>query len=154
MPPLLILLLLLIIVPLVEIYILIEVGQAIGALSTIGLCVLTAVIGGLLLRQQGVETLRRAQLNLDRGAVPAVEMFEGLALGLGGVLLLTPGFATDLIGFACLIPFTRRLLIHVLMRRVHVQYGPIEGQTRRPPPEGQDAIEGEYRRNDPDNDGR
>ncbi|MFV8836629.1 FxsA family protein [Aquisalimonas sp.] len=144
------LLLLLIIVPLVEIFILIEVGKVVGALSTIGLCVLTAVIGGLLLRQQGMETLRRARTNMDRGTVPAVEMFEGMALAVGGVMLLTPGFATDLIGFACLIPFTRRLVVHALMRRVHVQYGPIDGQARRRPPSGQDAIEGEFERRDQD----
>lgn len=144
------LLLLLIIIPLVEIFILIEVGKVVGALSTIGLCVLTAVIGGVLLRQQGLETLRRARVNIDRGTVPAVEMFEGMALAVGGVMLLTPGFATDLIGFACLIPFTRRLVVHALMRRVHVQYGPIHGQANRRPPSGQDAIEGEFERRDRD----
>ncbi|SEP04187.1 FxsA family protein [Aquisalimonas asiatica] len=143
-----VLLLLLIIVPLVEIFILIEVGKVVGALATIGLCVLTAVIGGLLLRQQGVETLRRARANLDRGTVPAVEMFEGMALAVGGVMLLTPGFATDVIGFACLIPFTRRMVVHALLRRVHVQYGPIDGQASRRPPSGQDAIEGEFERRD------
>ena len=144
-----VLLLLLIVVPLVELFILIEVGQVIGALATIGLCVLTAVIGGALLRQQGLQTLQRARVNLDRGAVPAVEMLEGLALGAGGIMLLTPGFATDVIGFACLIPVTRRLIIHALMRRVHVRYGPVEGQPSRRSPDGREAIEGEYRRNDP-----
>lgn len=144
------LLLLLIIVPLVEIFILIEVGKVVGALSTIGLCVLTAVIGAALLRQQGVATLQRARVNLDRGTVPAVELFEGLALAVGGVMLLTPGFATDAIGFACLIPFTRRLVVHALMKRVHVQYGPVEGQASRRPPTGQDAIEGEFERRDHD----
>lgn len=144
-----VLLLLLIVVPLVELFILIEVGQVIGALATIGLCVLTAVIGGALLRHQGLQTLQRARLNLDRGAVPAVEMFEGLALGVGGIMLLTPGFATDVIGFACLIPGTRRLMIHALMRRVHVQYGPVQGHASDRPAQGRDAIEGEYRRSDP-----
>lgn len=144
------LLLLLIVVPLVEIFILIEIGQVIGALSTIGLCVLTAVIGGFLLRQQGLETLQRARVNLDHGAVPALELFEGLALAVGGVMLLTPGFATDVAGFACLIPVTRRALVHAVMRRVHVHYGPVEGQAQRRPPTGQDAIEGEFQRRDSD----
>ncbi|WP_290652647.1 FxsA family protein [Aquisalimonas sp.] len=144
------LLLLLIVVPLVEIFILIEVGSVIGALSTIGLCVLTAVIGGLLLRQQGLDTLQRARVNLDRGAVPALELFEGLVLAVGGVMLLTPGFATDVVGFACLIPATRRGLVHAVMRRVHVHYGPVEGQAHRRPPAGQDAIEGEFQRRDSD----
>lgn len=145
------LLLLLIVVPLVELYILIEVGQVIGALATIGLCVLTAVIGGMLLRQQGFETLQRARANLDRGAVPAMEMFEGMALAIGGVMLLTPGFATDVIGFACLIPATRRLIVHAMLRRVHVQYGPVDGAaSRQRSSSGRDAIEGEYQRRDRD----
>lgn len=143
-----VLLLLLIVVPLVEIFILIEVGQVIGALATIGLCILTAVVGGLLLRQQGIETLRRARMNLDRGEVPALEMFEGMALAVGGVMLLTPGFATDAIGFACLIPVTRQLIVRLLMRRVHVTYGPIQGEAQRRQPRDQDAIEGEYDRQD------
>ncbi|MDZ7747964.1 MAG: FxsA family protein [Halofilum sp. (in: g-proteobacteria)] len=116
--------LLFLVVPLVEIYLLIEVGQVIGALPTVGLCVLTAVVGGALLRYQGFQTMVRAQQNLQRGRIPAIEMFEGVALAIGGALLLTPGFATDVIGFLCLVPWSRRAMIRAAMRRMQVSYGP------------------------------
>lgn len=135
-------------IPLVEIYLLIQVGQIIGALPTIALCVLTAIIGGSLLRQQGFETLQRARSNLDRGQVPAMELFEGVALAVGGALLLTPGFATDAVGFACLIPFTRRYLVRAALKRVNVTYGPAGGGGAAAG--GHDVIEGEFRRRDRD----
>lgn len=102
--------LLFIIVPVLEMWLLITIGQVIGALPTIGLVLLTAVIGVNLLRAQGLSTLTRAQERMASGAIPAQEMAEGMALAVGGALLLTPGFATDAFGFACLIPFTRRWL--------------------------------------------
>lgn len=151
--PLLILLAILVVVPLTEIYILIAVGTEIGALSTIALCLLTAAIGAALLQRQGLQTMQRARANLDRGRVPAMEMLEGVALAIGGVLLLTPGFVTDAIGFACLIPFTRRLMVLGLMQRVRVVHGPIQGQSRPGPAEsgteGRQTIEGEFKRRDP-----
>ncbi|MEX0732181.1 MAG: FxsA family protein [Aquisalimonadaceae bacterium] len=143
------LLLLFFIVPLIELYLLIQVGQAIGALPTIGLCVLTAVLGVALLRQQGFQTLQRARRNLDRGTVPAMEMLEGVALAAGGALLLTPGLVTDAIGFACLIPFTRRYLLRAVLRRAHITVGPVAGHSGHQP-RSQDAIEGEFRRRDHD----
>lgn len=154
--PLLILFSLLVVVPLVEIYILIAVGSNIGALSTIALCLLTAAIGAALLQRQGLNTMQRARDNLDRGKLPAMELLEGIALAVGGFLLLTPGFVTDAIGFACLIPFSRRLLVVVLLKRVRVVHGPIHGQARPGPAEdssGRRTIEGEFERRD-DNDPR
>lgn len=146
------LLLLFLLVPLVEIYILIEVGQVIGALSTIGLCVLTAVVGAALLRVQGIRTLIRAQENLSRGEIPAIEMFEGVALAFGGALLLTPGFATDTVGFLCLIPWSRRALIRAALQRMQIYYGPPgEGPGAGAGPSGPHrTIEGDFRRRDRD----
>lgn len=117
------LLTLFLLVPVLEIYLLIQIGGVIGALPTIGLVVLTAVLGAALLRQQGLTTLMRLQSNLDRGDLPAFELLEGAVLLVGGALLLTPGFFTDAIGFAALLPMTRRPLIQWLMRRslVYVQ---------------------------------
>ncbi len=103
--------LLFLVVPLVEIYFLIKVGDVIGAGWTIFAVVATAVIGASLLRIQGASTLLRAQLSLSKGALPAMEMMEGFALALSGVLLLTPGFFTDTFGFLLLIPPVRRWLI-------------------------------------------
>ncbi|WP_440997056.1 FxsA family protein [Arhodomonas sp. SL1] len=136
-------------VPLVELYVLIQVGGVIGALPTIALCVLTAVAGGALLRQQGLATLTRARANLERGSVPAIELLEAVALALGGALLLTPGFITDVVGFACLIPWTRHYVIGYIMRNAHITYGPPPGQAGGHRG-GQDYIEGEYHRRDDD----
>ncbi len=104
-------------VPLVEIYLLIKVGNFIGALPTVFLVVFTAVVGVVLLRLQGFATMRRVQAMLARGEIPAVEMLEGVALLVSGALLLTPGFFTDTIGFLLLVPPLRRRLILWLIER-------------------------------------
>lgn len=98
------------IVPLVEIYFLVKVGEQIGSLKTILLVILTAVAGIYLLRQQGLSTLGRFQKNMMSGQLPAKEIFEGFFLLIGGALLLTPGFFTDLLGFLCVIPVTRQFM--------------------------------------------
>lgn len=104
------------IIPILEIYLLIQVGGIIGAFPTIILVVLTAVIGAGLLRQQGLSTLARFQQNLSQGKLPAQELIEGILLAVGGALLMTPGFVTDTIGFLCLIPFTRQLIATTIMK--------------------------------------
>lgn len=140
-------LLLFLAVPLVEIYLLIQVGRVIGALPTIGLCILSAFLGSALLRQQGLGTLRRARANLNRGEMPALELLEGVMLVAGGVLLLVPGFVTDLVGLACLIPFTRRLLVSAALRRMRVVYGPMRRRSDIDPG-GHRTIEGDFKRRD------
>ncbi len=102
--------LLFIIMPIVEIAVLIKVGGAIGGWTTIGIVILTAFVGTFMLRQQGMATLNKAQLRMQQGEMPALQMLEGLLLLIGGVLLLTPGFITDAIGFCTLVPVTRRFL--------------------------------------------
>lgn len=111
-----ILFLLFLAVPILEIYLLLEVSDNIGALPTVGLVVLTAVIGVWLLRLQGFSTLARAQASLARGEVPAATMLEGLMLFIAGALLLTPGFFTDTIGFIFLIPITRQWIAHSILK--------------------------------------
>jgi UPF0716 protein FxsA len=106
---------LLVAVPMVEIYLLIKIGVAIGAWPTVALVILTAVLGVTLLRQQGFSTMRRLQASLGRGEVPAVALLEAVALLVGGVLLVTPGFVTDALGLLCLLPPTRRGLIRSLL---------------------------------------
>ena len=112
-----ILFLLFVTVPLVEIYFLIQVGQNIGALSTILLCILTAALGAVLLRIQGILTLMRAREKLRRGEIPADNLLEGLILLITGVLLLTPGFVTDVLGFLCLVPSLRSMLARRMLHR-------------------------------------
>jgi len=135
------------IVPIIEVYLLIEVGSFIGAGWTVLLVVLTAVIGVNLLRQQGVSTLMRANRAMSQGKIPAMEMMEGLFLAVGGALLITPGFFTDIIGFICLFPFTRREIIKYLLLKsvIRTSYTADQDKTA---PKGPHTIEGEYRRED------
>ena len=104
MPILAVILLLFIGIPLIEIYVLIEVGSAIGALTTVFAVVFTAVLGVALIRIQGFSTLQKAQAVMNQGGVPALEMFEGVMLLLAAICLLIPGFFTDSIGFLLLVP--------------------------------------------------
>lgn len=97
--------------PLVELYLLIEVGSVIGALPTILLSVFTALLGGMLVRLQGFSVLFRAQSQMAQEEVPAIELLEGALLLMVGLALLLPGFITDAIGFLLLIPPLRRALI-------------------------------------------
>ena len=104
-------------VPIVEMVVLIQVGQQIGALWTIALVLLTAFIGINLLRHQGLATLSRASWRIQAGQIPAQVMLEGILLAVGGALLLTPGFVTDTIGFLLLVPHTRQFFASRLMGR-------------------------------------
>jgi UPF0716 protein FxsA len=110
------LLILFLLVPLIEIYFLIKVGSIIGAGWTVFAIIGTAVLGASLLRVQGLSTLQRAQLSIAKGEVPAVAMLEGVALAISGVLLLTPGFFTDTLGFILLIPVLRQSLIKRILK--------------------------------------
>lgn len=104
-------------IPIIEIFFLIKAGEIIGVFPTIVLVVLTAVIGAGLLRQQGLSTLARFQNNLSQGKLPAQEMIEGILLAVGGALLMTPGFVTDAIGFLCLLPFSRKYIAGIIMKK-------------------------------------
>jgi UPF0716 protein FxsA len=138
-PNLAIFLLLFVGTPLVELYLLIQVGSQIGALPTIGLTLLTAVIGGVLVRLQGLSVLGRVRASLDRGDVPALEMLDGALLLIAGFLLLLPGFVTDAVGFLLLVPVVRRLVIARFVRVV-------PGHPPTATDAGQRVIEGEFRR--------
>lgn len=144
--------LLFIIVPIIEITLLIQVGQAIGAWYTLGLVLLSAFIGVNMLRYQGLATLTRAQERLNHQELPGQEMVEGIILAVGGAMLVTPGFVTDLMGFSCLIPQLRQLLAKALMGRFTLivasgqsssgPFGPQDAPGGRSP-QGGDVFEGE-----------
>jgi UPF0716 protein FxsA len=104
-------------IPIIEMVVLIQVGQQIGVVWTIALVLLTAFIGINLLRYQGLATLSRATWRIQSGQIPAKEMLEGILLAVGGALLLTPGFVTDAIGFLLLLPLTRQIFAVRLMGR-------------------------------------
>jgi UPF0716 protein FxsA len=110
------LILLFIVVPLVELFVIIEVGQAIGVWPTIALLFLDSILGAVLLRSQGRTVWRRFNEALAAGRVPHREIFDGAMVILGGALLLTPGFVTDVFGLLLLIPPTRAMIRRFLAR--------------------------------------
>jgi len=166
----LILLLAFILVPLLEIAVFIQVGSRIGTWPTVALVVLTAVLGTALIRAQGLSTLARAQQAIEREELPVAEIFDGLCLLIAGALLLTPGFVTDAMGFALLVPPVRtaaaRGIWHLVRGRggvdIHVRAGHrrrggnsddetvIEGEFRDVTPGGEEASERGRRHRLPD----
>jgi UPF0716 protein FxsA len=106
--------------PLIEIALFIVIGQAIGLLPTLSGIVLTGVIGALVLRWQGVAVLSEMQVRLQRGEMPARQMGDAMLIGLAGLLLLLPGYFTDLVGLVLLVPWTRELIYRLLSRNLRV----------------------------------
>ncbi|MBE0597550.1 MAG: FxsA family protein [Desulfuromonadales bacterium] len=104
------------VVPVLEIYLLIQVGSRLGALPTVALLLLISLLGAWLVRQQGFEIMRRVQAEVAQGRPPAAELLDGALVLVGGTLLLTPGFFTDLLGLFFLLPPSRRLLKQFVRR--------------------------------------
>jgi UPF0716 protein FxsA len=112
------LLALFIIVPLLDLAILVRVGQWLGFWPTIGLVVATGTVGAILARSQGLAVLRGIRTEMSVGQIPSTRLLDGLLVLIGGTLLLTPGLLTDLAGFALLLPPSRRAVKRLLQRRV------------------------------------
>ena len=104
------LLALFILLPFIELYLLIELGNRIGAVPTLGIVVVTGIAGAALAKHQGLGVLRRIQTELSYGHTPADALFDGVLVLIGGILLLTPGILTDMCGFLLLIPISRLLV--------------------------------------------
>lgn len=104
------LLILFTLVPIVELYVLLEAGRQIGVGATIGMIFLTGIAGAYLARSQGFNLINRIQADLNQGRVPADQIMDGAIILAGGLLLLTPGFCTDLFGFCLLTPVTRQYI--------------------------------------------
>jgi UPF0716 protein FxsA len=115
--PFLLLLFLFIVVPILEIYVIIQVGQAIGALWTIALLIADSIAGTILMKSQGRAAWRRFQAALAEGRVPGREVLDGVLVIFGGAFLLTPGFCTDILGALLLLPPTRAVIRRLLVRR-------------------------------------
>ena len=105
------------VVPLLELYILIKIGGYIGAFPTVGLVILTALLGFVLARFEGLRTLQQIRQSLSQGIVPAEEMVDGVLIFVGGILLIIPGVLTDLFALVLLIPYTRTIFKRWLRRR-------------------------------------
>ena len=126
----------LVVVPIVEIYVLLQVGQLLGVLQTVVLLVVMSLLGAYLLRREGARTWRAFRTALASGRLPAAEVADGALVILGGALLLTPGFATDAFGLLCVLPPTRAVLRRLLTRQVarRLTVGAVLGGGHRPGP--------------------
>lgn len=129
------LVLLFLVVPVVEIYLVIQVGQEIGALNTVGLLLLISVVGAWLVKREGLGVWRRLNAQLAAGQVPGNEIVDGFLILLAGALLLTPGFVTDAVGLLALFPPTRATVRGTLRRRFtsKVQIYRASASPSRPP---------------------
>jgi UPF0716 protein FxsA len=142
-------------VPIIEIALFIEVGGWLGLSPTIGIVVLTAAIGTVLLRAQGLATVGELQRRLEAGENPGPTLAHGAMILIAGVLLLTPGFFTDAVGFALLTPPVRQAAIRFARSRMKVSHTGFHMHTRqhrRPAPSdtGPGMVEGEYEVVEPD----
>ena len=130
-----------ILVPILEIFLFIKIGSQIGALYTILLIFITALIGIIYARYEGLNTLRSGLSQMIKNEIPAYEIISGAAIAFAALLLIIPGFATDVVGFLIIFPLTRKILFQLLSRKtkseVHIK---------------DDLIEGEYEDKDNEND--
>lgn len=134
--------LLFLVVPVLELFVIIQVGQAIGALNVVGLLLLMSLLGGWLMKREGMATLRRFQTKLSTGELPEKELVDGFLILFGGALMLTPGFLSDLLGISLLLPPVRAVIRRAVIGQVtkRISFG-IPGVGRRPGPgRGNDNI--------------
>ena len=130
-----------ILIPSVEIYLFIKIGSQIGAFSTIFLVFFTAVVGVYYARYEGINTLRSGITQIIKNQIPAHELISGAAIAIAAVLLIIPGFATDLIGFLLIMPITRKLI-----------FGKFDKKFKKRDTKKNDFIEGEFEDIEDDND--
>ena len=114
------LLLILIGIPAIEIFVMIKIGQNIGALATVSLIFLTAIVGIYFAKIEGLNTLRSGVYNLYKNKIPLFEIFSGASIALAALLLILPGFITDALGFLLLIPFTRKIIIKSFITKKNI----------------------------------
>ena len=105
-----------IVLPALEIFFMIKIGAEIGAISTLALIFLTAILGVFFARVQGIQTLKSGLVNLYQNKVPIYELISGASIAFAAALLIIPGFLTDLIGFILLIPYTRKVLFKIIFK--------------------------------------
>ena len=103
--------------PTLEIYIMIKMGGKIGAINTVSLIFLTAIVGVYFAKLQGIQTLRSGMINLYQNKIPVYEILSGASIAIASLLLIIPGFFTDFIGFLLLIPFTRRIIFSIALKK-------------------------------------
>jgi UPF0716 protein FxsA len=130
--PLILIPVLLLLLPAVEIFVFIKVGQAIGAWKVVALVFLSAILGAALLRYQSIGVIRRLDRDLKQGRTPEANLFDGFLIVVGAILLIVPGFVTDMVGLLLMIPFVRKLVRNFFKSRVTVRgFGSFGGGFRR-----------------------
>ena len=107
-------------VPALEVFLMFKIGGKIGALNTVSLILLTAIIGVYFAKLEGIKTMRSGIMNLYQNKIPIYEIISGASIAIAALLLIIPGFFTDSIGFLLLIPFTRKILINFLVRKQNI----------------------------------
>ena len=107
-------------IPALEIFLMIKIGGKIGALNTVSLIFLTAIIGIYFAKLEGIKTMRSGVMNIYQNKIPIYEMISGASIAIAALLLIIPGFFTDIIGFLLLIPFTRKILISFLIKKQNI----------------------------------
>ncbi len=110
-----------ILIPVIEIYLFIKIGSQIGALTTITLIFLTAILGIIYARYEGLNTLRSAFMQLIKNEIPIYEIISGAAITFAALLLIVPGFATDIIGFLLIFPFSRKFILKILSSKFQMK---------------------------------
>ena len=108
-------------IPAIEIFLLIKIGAQIGALNTVALIFLTAIIGVYFAKLQGIQTLKSGMVNLYQNKIPIYEIMTGASIAIAALLLIIPGFFTDALGFLLLIPTTRKLLLSIIIKKKQSQ---------------------------------
>tara|TARA_B100000579_G_C22125311_1_gene529433 strand:- start:91 stop:510 length:420 start_codon:yes stop_codon:yes gene_type:complete len=108
-------------IPALEVFLMIKIGGKVGALNTVFLILLTATIGIYYAKLEGIKTMRSGVMNIYQNKIPIYEMMSGASIAIAALLLIIPGFFTDTIGFLLLIPFTRRFLISLFVRKNKIQ---------------------------------
>ena len=111
----------LILVPVIEIYLFIKIGSQIGALTTITLIFVTAILGIIYARYEGLNTLKSAFMQLVKNEIPVYEIISGAAITFAALLLIIPGFATDVIGFLIIFPFSRKFILKILSSKFQIK---------------------------------
>ena len=110
-----------ILVPIIEIYLFIKIGSQIGALTTITLIFVTAILGIIYARYEGLNTLKSAFMQLVKNEIPAYEIISGAVITFAALLLIVPGFATDIIGFLLIFPFSRKFILKILSSKFQMK---------------------------------
>lgn len=130
-----------IILPIIEISIFIQIGSFLGTFNTVLLIFLTAALGIYFVRQQGLSAFQKITYELQNQQIPMQGMFDGLVILIAGILLITPGFLTDVLGFLCLMPMTRYYLLNIIKNVLSKRYRNMHNKQKK---DVQKTIDGEY----------